>query len=115
MYDKPKKILVSGSNSMVTAHQLSDNMVEIVRLDQKMIITGQDFSVMISSPKHVDGKNVYTTVSATAGKIDDSELEYKPEKPKDPPDGKKQKLDDDGKPVVDDDGNPVYIDDENAS
>lgn len=105
MYEKPKKILVDGSETMVTAHQLSDNMIEIVRMDQKFIITGKDFSVMMTSPKHVNGKNVYTTVTATDGKIDERDIAYRAEKPE-----RKQKVDDDGNPVVDDDGNPVYDD-----
>lgn len=108
MYEKPKKILVQGSSGMVVAHQLSDNMIELVRLDQKIIITGKDFSVMATSPKHVDGKNVYTTITATDGKIDEADIEYKPEKPNDePPAGKKFKLDDKGEKVLDDDGKPV--------
>lgn len=105
MYEKPKKILVSGSDNMVVAHQLSDNMIELVRLDQKIIITGNDFSVMATSPKHLNGKSVYTTITATGGKIDTAELDYKPEKQR------KQKLDDQGEPVVDAEGNPVYEDD----
>lgn len=109
MYEKPKKVLVAGSHDMVTAHQLSDSLLEIGRLDQKIMIDFSTQSVMVTSPKHLNGKTVYTTITATDGKIDDGELEYKAEKPK-APEGKKQKLDDDGKPVVDDDGNPVYVD-----
>jgi len=96
---------------MVVAHQLSDNMIELVRLDQKIIITGKDFSVMATSPKHVDGKNVYTSITATDGVIDASEIEYKADKPADtPPDGKKFKLDDKGEKVLDDEGKPVLED-----
>lgn len=111
MFEKPKKILVDGSETMVTAHQLSDNMIEIVRMDQKFIITGNDFSVMMSSPKHVNGKNVYTTVTATNGKIDESDIAYRPEKPEDqPPEGKQFKLDADGKKILDADGKPELED-----
>ena len=111
MYDKPKKILVEGSDHMVTAHQLSDDMIEIVRMDQKFIITGKDFSVMATSPKHVNGKGVYTTIVATDGKIDDSELEYRAEKEEDtPPEGKQFKVDDKGEKVLDADGKPELED-----
>lgn len=111
MYDKPKKILVAGSNGMVVAHQLSDNMIELVRLDQKIIITGKDFNVMATSPKHVDGQNVYTTITATDGVIDASEIEYKPEKQDDqPPEGKQFKLDDKGEKILDADGKPELED-----
>jgi len=111
MYEKPKKILVAGSNDMVTAHQTSDNMIEISRLDQKIIVDFKTGSVMITSPKHLNGKSVWTTITATDGKIDEADLEYKPEKPV-APEGKKPKLDENGEPVVDDDGNPVYEDEE---
>lgn len=109
MYEKPKKILVAGSNEMVTAHQLSDSLLEIGRLDQKIMVDFSTNSVMVTSPKHLNGKTVYTTITATDGKIDESELEYRAEKPK-APEGKKQKVDENGEPVVDDDGNPVYED-----
>lgn len=107
MYEKPKKILVDGSDSMVVAHQLSDNMIEIVRMDQKFVITGKDVSIMATSPKHVNGKNVFTTITMTDGKVDEEELAYRPEKPKDE---RVPKLDDEGKPVLDDKGEPVYED-----
>jgi hypothetical protein len=110
MYEKPKKILVAGASDMVTAYQLSDNMIEIGRLDQKIMIDFKTSSVMVTSPKHLNGKPVYTTITATDGKIDEADLEYKEEKPPKAPDGKKQKVDENGEPVVDDDGNPVYED-----
>lgn len=111
MYEKPKKILVPGSDHMVVAHQVSDNMIELVRMDQKIIITGKDFSVMATSPKHVNGKNVYTTITATDGKIDQEELEYRAEKQEDqPPEGKQFKLDDDGNKILDADGKPEVED-----
>jgi len=111
MYEKPKKVLVSGSDNMVVAHQLSDNMVEIVRSDQKFIITGNDFSIMATSPKHLNGKNVYTTITATDGKVDEADLEYRAEKQEDqPPEGKQFKLDADGNKVVDADGKPEFED-----
>lgn len=110
MYEKPKKILVPGTSGQVVAHQLADNHIELVRQDQKIIITGNDFSVMATSPKHVDGKNVYTTITATDGKIDEDDIEYKPEKTEEPPEGKKFKLDDDGEKVLDDEGQPVLED-----
>lgn len=111
MYPKPKKILVPGSENMVVAHQVSDNMIELVRLDQKIIITGKDFSVMATSPKHVNGKNVYTTITATDGKIDEGELEYRAEKQEDqPPEGKQFKLDDKGEKILDADGKPELED-----
>lgn len=111
MYPKPKKILVDGSDNMVVAHQLSDNYVEIVRMDQKFIITGNDFSVIASSPKHLNGKNVFTTITATNGKIDESDLTYRSEKPEDqPPEGKQFKLDDDGKQIIGADGKPELED-----
>ena len=109
MYEKPKKILVAGASDMVTAYQLSDSMIEIGRLDQKIMVDFATNSVMVTSPKHLNGKTVYTTITATDGKIDESELEYKPEKQK-APEGKVQKVDENGEPVVDDDGNPVYVD-----
>ena len=110
MYDKPKKILVSDSADQVVAHQLSDNMIELKRLDQKIIITGNDFSVMATSPKAINGQNPYTTITATDGKIDTTDIQYKPDAPT-PPAGKKQKLDDKGEPVIDEKGEPVYEDD----
>jgi len=111
MYEKPKKVLVSGSENMVVAHQLSDNMIELVRLDQKIIITGKDFSVMATSPKHLNGKNVYTTITATEGVIDAADLEYRAEKPDEqPPEGKQFKLDADGKKILDADGKPEVED-----
>lgn len=112
MYDKPKKILVSDSTDQVVAHQLSDNMIELKRLDQKIIITGKDFSVMATSPKSINGQNPYTTITVTDGTVDLGDIQYKEDAPT-PPAGKKQKVDDDGKPVVDDKGEPVYEDDPN--
>lgn len=110
MYEKPKKVLVAGSNEMVTAHVLSDSLLEVGRLDQKIMVDFSTQSVMITSPKHLNGKTVYTTITATDGKIDVDDLEFKAEKPKAPENNKKQKVDEHGKPVVDDDGNPVYED-----
>ncbi len=111
MYEKPKKILVPGSDHMVVAHQTSDNMIELVRMDQKVIITGKDFSVIATSPKHVNGKFVYCTITATDGKIDVADLEYRAEKqPDQPPEGKQFKLDDDGNQILDADGKPELED-----
>jgi hypothetical protein len=110
MYDKPKKILVSDSADQVVAHQLSDNMIELKRLDQKIIITGTDFSVMATSPKSINGQHPYTTITVTDGKVDAGEISYKPDAPQ-PPAGKKQKVDEKGEPVVDDKGEPVWEDD----
>lgn len=110
MYEKPKKILVDGSETMVVAHQTSDSMLEIVRLDQKIIVDFATNSVMMTSPKHVNGRNVYTTVTATNGKIDEGELSYRPEKTVEPPEGKQFKLDENGEKVKDDDGNFVFED-----
>ena len=107
MYDKAKQVLVDGASDLVTAHIKSDNMIEIKRLDQKFIITGNDFSVMATSPKQVNGKLVYTTITATDGKIDEADLQFRADKP---PEGKKAKLDADGKPELDENGEPVYED-----
>ena len=110
MYEKPKKILVSDSADQVVAHQLSDNMIELKRLDQKIIITGKDFSVMATSPKAINGQNPYTTITVTDGKVDQGEISYKPDAPT-PPVGKRQKVDAENKPEVDANGNPVWEDD----
>jgi len=111
MYEKPKKILNEESESLVTAHQVSDNMIELVRLDQKIIITGKDFSVMATSPKHINGKPVYTTITATDGKIDETDLKYRAEKAEDElPEGKQFKLDDAGEKILDSDGKPELED-----
>ena len=112
MYDKPKKILCADNPNFVTAHQLSDNMIEIVRQDQKIIITGADFSVMVTSPtKSNSEKNQYTSIVATDGKIDESNLEYKAEKPDEqPPEGKQFKLDADGNKEKDADGKFIFED-----
>lgn len=111
MYEKPKKILCTDAPDQVVAHQLSDNMIELKRLDQKIIITGNDFSVMATSPKSVNGTPQYTTITATNGKIDEADLQYKEEKPVVPPTGKRQKTDADGKPEFDANGAPVWEDD----
>jgi hypothetical protein len=108
LYDKPKQILVEGSTDLVTAHQKSDNMIELKRLDQKIIITGSDFSVMATSPKHVGGKYVYTTITATDGKIDSGDLNYREDKQ--PPEGKQYKLNDKGEKELDDNGEPILED-----
>ena len=112
LYEKPKKILCADDADFVAAHQLSDNMIEIKRLDQKMIITGDDFSVMVTSPTKANAaKERFTTITATNGKIDEDDLTYKDEQPNDqPPAGKKFKLDDDGNKILDADGNPELED-----
>lgn len=110
MFEKPKKILVDGSESMVVAHQTSESMLEIVRLDQKIIVDFSTNSVMMTSPKHVNGRSVYTTVTATNGKIDEADLTYRAEREVTPPEGKQFKLDANGEKEKDADGNFVFED-----
>lgn len=111
LYEKPKKILCAENPKFVTAHQLSDNMIEIVRQDQKIIITGSDFSVMATDPTKANSdKHQYTSIIATNGVIDSSNLEYKADQEDQPPEGKQFKLDDEGKKVLDADGKPVLED-----
>lgn len=112
LYEKPKRILCADDSDFVAAHQLSDNMIEIKRLDQKMIITGDDFSVMVTSPTKANAsKERFTTITATNGKIDEDDLQYKADKPDDqPPEGKQFKLDDNGEKILDADGKPELED-----
>lgn len=112
LYEKPKKILCAENPKFVTAHQLSDNMIEIVRQDQKIIITGSDFSVMATDPTKANSdKHQYTSIVATNGVIDSSDLEYKAEQPDDqPPEGKQFKLDANGEKEKDADGKFIFED-----
>lgn len=111
LYEKPKRILCADDSNFVAAHQLSDDMIEIKRLDQKIIIMGGDFSVMVTSPTKANAdKEQFTTITATNGKIDSDDLTYKEEKPETPPEGKQFVVDADGKQVLDADGKPTLED-----
>ena len=72
-----KKIQCADPNcDGVIAHQISEKTIELKRLDQGVVMTGNSWSSMATCPKNPKHQ---TAIVVNDGKVDASELRYKDE------------------------------------